>query len=108
MAEKLENTGVESTVNGDFLLFRGRPLVREDNVLCYGSMNDPYIIQMVIMSTKEYLGKTVPDKVLVQLMTTDLSKEPMQRVIKQSLQAGLGNAMEIALVWLDRYLSEAE
>ena len=39
---------VKSTVDGDFILYKNRPLVREDNVICYGNVSDPYIIQMIL------------------------------------------------------------
>ena len=48
---------VVSTVDGSYLMYRGQPLVREDNVICYGSMDDEYILQMIIMSTKEEGGQ---------------------------------------------------
>ena len=87
MAEKnIENKEVHSTVNGDFLIYRDRPLVREENVICYGCMEDPYMLQLIIMSTKEYRGQTVPDKVVVQLLKTDTSVPSHQRIVKQSIQ----------------------
>ena len=45
---------VKSTVDGDFILYRNRPMVREDNVICYGSSSDPYIIQMIIITISYY------------------------------------------------------
>ncbi|MBQ3177357.1 MAG: hypothetical protein IJB52_06020 [Clostridia bacterium] len=106
MAEKnIENKEVHSTVNGDFLIYRDRPLVREENVICYGCMEDPYMLQLIIMSTKEYRGQTVPDKVVVQLLKTDTSVPSHQRIVKQSIQEGLSGAMDLGIVWLERALA---
>jgi len=106
MAEKnIENKEVHSTVNGDFLIYRDRPLVREENVICYGCMEDPFMLQLIIMSTKEYRGQTVPDKVVVQLLKTDTSVPSHQRIVKQSIQEGLSGAMDLGIVWLERALA---
>ncbi|MBQ4605146.1 MAG: hypothetical protein IJB15_00480 [Clostridia bacterium] len=106
MAEKnIENKEVHSTVNGDFLIYRDRPLVREENVICYGCMEDPYMLQLIIMSTKEYRGQTVPDKVVVQLLKTDTTVPSHQRIVKQSIQEGLSGAMDLGIVWLERALA---
>ena len=106
MAEKnIENKEVHSTVNGDFLIYRDRPLVREENVICYGCMEDPYMLQLIIMSTKEYRGQTVPDKVVVQLLKKDTSVPSHQRIVKQSIQEGLSGAMDLGIVWLERALA---
>ncbi len=106
MAEKnIEKQEVHSTVNGDFLIYRDRPLVREENVICYGCMDDPYMLQLIIMSTKEFRGQTVPDKVVVQLLKTDTSVPSHQRIVKQSIQEGLSGAMDLGIVWLERALA---
>ena len=106
MAEKnTEKNEVHATVNGDFLIYRDRPLVREENVICYGCMDDPYMLQLIIMSTKEFRGQTVPDKVVVQLLKTDTSVPSHQRIVKQSIQEGLSGAMDLGIVWLERALA---
>ena len=71
----MENKDImqEVTVSGKFLEYKGRPLVREDNTICYGFMEDPYILQMTIMTTKQQNNKEVPDKILIQIVKTDKS-----------------------------------
>ena len=41
----IDKKDVNSTVDGDFVLYRNRPIVREDNVICYGNLTDKYILQ---------------------------------------------------------------
>jgi len=106
MAEKnTEMQDIHSTVNGDFLLYRNRPLVREENIICYGCMDDPYMLQLIIMSTREFKGQQVPDKVVVQLLNTNKTLPSHQRIVKQAIQEGLHNAMDLGIVWLERYLA---
>ena len=101
----VDKNDVKSTVDGDFILYKNRPLVREDNIICYGSTEEKYFIQMIVMSEKEYLGKKVPDQIYIQLLSTDESLPMSSRVVKEGMKSGLNEAMEIASIWLDRYLA---
>ena len=92
-----------STVDGKYLMYRGLPLVREDNVICYGSMDDEYILQMIIMSTKDDGGVNVPDKILVQVLKTDKNLPDHERIVKQGMKSGFYEAFELGIAWLDRY-----
>jgi len=107
MAEWIvDKKDVKSTVDGEFVLYKNRPIVREDNIICYGSTDEKYFIQMIVMSDKDYMGKKVPDKIYIQLLTTDESVPAAQRVVKEGMKTGLNEAMEIATIWLDRYLAQ--
>jgi len=89
------------------LMFRGKPLVRQGNTYCYGSMNDSFILFMMVLSNtkeKDADGKEidVPDRVLLQIVSTDTKLPPHERVVKQFDKKGLYEAMDIGLIWLDR------
>ncbi len=94
---------VLSTVDGKFLMYKGLPLVREDNIICYGSMDEDYVLQMIIMSEKESDGVKVPDKILIQLLKTDKTLPDHERIVKQDMKSGFYDAFEIGLIWLERY-----
>lgn len=95
---------VKSNVNGNFMLYKNRPLVREDNVICYGNISDKYILQLIIMTEKEYKGRVVPDKIFVQLLSTDQSLPESSREVKSAMKNGFYEALEIGVTWLERYL----
>lgn len=99
----VKNFDVLSTVDGKFLMYKGLPLVREDNIICYGSMDEEYILQMIIMSEKEDGGVKVPDKILIQLLKTDNSLPDHERIVKQDMKSGFYEAFEIGLIWFERY-----
>ena len=44
-------------VEGKYLEYLDKPLVREGNTICYGDMNDKCILILEIMSTKNVGGK---------------------------------------------------
>ena len=101
----VDKKDVQSTVDGDFVLYRNRPIVREDNIIVYGSTDEKYFIQMTIITEKEYMGKVVPDQIYIQLITTDETVPASDRIVKEGMKSGLNDAMEIATIWLDRYLA---
>ena len=45
---------IESTVKGKYLMFQGKPLVREGNQICYGDMQkDEYLLYLMIIANKK-------------------------------------------------------
>lgn len=89
------------------LTYKGRPLVRCGNEIYYGSLSDPYVVFMQVLTTKEEKGITVADKLHVILMSTDSTKPLPERVVKQSSKTGLYTALEVGGMWLERALKEA-
>ncbi len=100
-------------VEGQNLIFRGKPLLREGNTFCYGSMSDKYVLFMMVLSNKKIKddkGKEteIPDKIILQVLSTDTSLPPHERVVKQFDRNGLFDAMDIGLIWLDRLNGKEE
>lgn len=87
-------------VKGEFLEYRERPLVRQDNEIYYGNLDDKYHIYMMIMSEKEdaKTKESIADKVLVQLRAKGAVMPE-----KQFLATGLADAFETAAAWLERF-----
>ena len=88
-------------VEGKYLEYKGKPLVREGDTICYGDMNEKCILILEIMSYKEVDGNNLPDKIFIQIID---SKDP-NKVIKQGQKNGLYDAFSIGLVWLERALA---
>ena len=88
-------------VSGKYLEYKGRPLVREGNTICYGDMREKCILILDIMSYKEVEGNNLPDKIFIQIVD---SKDPT-KVIKQGQKNGLYDAFSIGLVWLESALA---
>lgn len=95
-------------IEGKNLTYRGKPLLRDGNSFCYGSMSDKYILFLTGINTKKVKdteGKEVeiPDQFLVQVLSTDTSKPPHERVVKQFEKKGLYEAMDMGLIQLERF-----
>lgn len=97
---------LESTVKGNYLMFRGKPLVREGNQICYGDMSDEYVMYLMILSNKSVtvggVTSEVPDRVIVQILKTDTSIVGYERIVKQFDKSGLYDAFNAGLIYLDR------
>ncbi len=87
------------------LTYKGRPLLRQNDVIYYGSVSDKYISMLQIVSSEEENGVSIPTKVLVTVQYTDESMRPKDRIVKTSEKSNLYDAMDIASIWLDRYNS---
>ncbi len=89
-------------LQGKYLMYKGKPLVREKNAICYGSMDDKYILFMIILNDKTVNGVKVPDRIIVQVISTDPAAPTDQKVFKQAEKRGLFDAFDIGLIWLKR------
>ena len=90
-----------------FLLYKGKPLVRNENTIYYGNMNDDFVLVLQITSTKNVKNIEVSDRVIVQLVSTDPDVRPRDRIIKKAEKRGLYSAMDIGTVWLERELEKS-
>ena len=88
MAEKREK------VSGKYLEYRGWPLVREGNTICYGDMNEKCILILEIMS---YSDKGLPDKIFIQVVDS----KDQSKIIRQGAGKGLYEAFNLGVIWLD-------
>ena len=84
-------------------LYKGKPLVRCGNTVYYGHPGEAYVAMLQILSTKPGSdGAPAADKVMVQILSTDETMSPKDRIIKKTEKNGLYDALNIATIWLDR------
>lgn len=89
----------------EVLTYRGRPLMRKDNLIYYGSMADPYIVMLQVLESKDLKDLKFATKVSVQLQLTDPNAKARDRVVKKSEKDGFYTALDVGCVWLERALS---
>ena len=95
-------------VEGKYLMFKGKPFVCENNTYCYGDMTDNFVLFLGVLKYKEIKGSDgntveVPENVLIQIRSTDATKSEAERVVKQGVKPTLYEAMDLGLIWLDKY-----
>ena len=89
----------------EILMYKGRPLMRMDNLIYYGSMADSHIVMLQILETKKVGDVEIASKVSVQLQLTDPAAKSRDRIVKKGEKAGLYTALDFGSVWLDRALA---
>lgn len=87
------------------LTYKGRPLMRKDNLIYYGSMADKYIVMLQVLETKQENDLELATKVSVQLQLTDPNLRARDRVVKKSEKDGFYTALDVGCVWLERALA---
>ena len=83
------------------LNYKNRPFVRCGNTICYGSPSDSHVVTFKIQSTARQKDLDIPTKILVRLISTDLSVKSKSRVVKEATKESFSEAMDIALAWLE-------
>ena len=87
------------------LTFKGRPLMRKDNLIYYGSMADSHIIMLQIIDYKTVGDTQVANKVAIQLQLTDPNIKGRAQIVKKAEKQGLYTALDLGAVWLERALA---
>ena len=88
-------------LEGKYMMYKGKPLVREKNVIIYGDMREKYYLFLMILTTKKIGDEEAPDKILIQILSTDGN----QTIYKQGEKSGLYDAFDIGTIWLERALA---
>ena len=89
-------------VEGTYLEYKGRPLVREGDTICYGDMNDKCILILEILSYKNDEGKDLPDNIFIQIV----DPKNQTNILRQGSKQGLFEAFELGLIWLEHELKK--
>ena len=87
------------------LTYKGRPLMRKDNLVYYGSMADSHIVMLQVLETKKVNDTDIATRVSVQLQLTDPTARSRARVVKKSEKDGFYTALDVGCVWLERALA---
>ena len=87
------------------LQYKGRPLMRKDNTIYYGSMADSHIVMLQILETKKVQDTDIATRVSVELQLTDPNARAKDRIVKKSEKDGFFTALDLGSVWLTRALS---
>ena len=79
----------------EVLTYRGKPLVRKDDIICYGdAKSDKYILMLQVRGSN----------ILVAIQSTD--RESTESIVKYGQKDSLYEAFEIGEIWLENYLKQ--
>lgn len=101
-----ENSQEKNTAKQpSFPMYKGHPLVRSGDTLYLGSMREDYVVKIDIKTKKKVANAEVPDKVTIQLLSTNPENSVKKAILKASEKNGLYLALDLADVWLKRSIS---
>lgn len=86
----------------NFFEFKSRPLIRKENTIYYGDINNKYVVKMEIVETKKVKDLDVASKVGLMMLETSKKITDSQKIVKISEKNGLYPALDIAEAWLER------
>lgn len=86
-----------------YLTYKGKMLVRKDNIIYYGNPEDSYVVMMNITGTEKSGDYDITSKITISLQTNTGGKE---RIVKQVEREGMYKALDIAEFWLADALDE--
>ena len=72
--------------NGEFLGYKGKPLVRCGDTIYYGKMTDPYVVMLQVLETEQSHEMQMAKRVSLHLMKTDPNCNPLERIVKKGLE----------------------
>ena len=93
---------MREVVGGKYLEYKGKPLVREGDTICYGDMEDKCILILEIMSHKTVDGADMPDQILIQVV----DPKNQANILRQGFKSGLYEAFNLGLIWLEHELKK--
>lgn len=93
---------IRELASGKYLEYKGFPLVREGDTICYGDMEGKCILILEIMSYKKDGDKELPDKILIQV----LDPKDQSKIFRQGTKQGLYEAFSLGLVWFDHEMKK--
>ena len=83
------------------LMFRGRPVVRRDNCIYYGFIDDKFIAKLTVKEAEDINDIKLSTKINVQLITNNTHLTGNERMIRKKTREGIYEALDLAAVWLD-------
>ena len=89
-------------VSGKYLEYKGFPLVREGDTICYGDMEGKCILILEIMSYKEERGVEIPEDIIIQVV----DPKNQSNIFRQGTKKGLYEAFSLGLVWFNHELQK--
>lgn len=85
-----------------FLEYKGRPLVRSNDVIYYGNMSDEFVVRFTVLDSDKAGDITVSKKIRIDLVKS----ADREKAVKTSEKEGFYEAMDLGFVWLNRHLNK--
>lgn len=89
----------------DYIIYKGKPLVRCDNSVYFGAPDDKYYISISLDEIKKSGKTSVANKAVIELYQNQNGINRKNKLIKRAQRDGLFAALDIGTFWLFDALS---
>lgn len=89
-------------MEGNYLTYKSRPVVRCGNTIYYGSMRNRCVVMLMIQEQTPDHGVPLATRIKCYLTKTDTSLPLPERIVKNAERQTLYDAMELAAAWLKK------
>lgn len=85
----------------EYVMYKGLPLVREGDTICYGDLNEKYMLMLNILSKKD---DGEPNMIMVSICYTEDKNKLVKG--KQAFKNDLFEALDLGSIWLEHLIKE--
>ena len=86
------------------MLYKGKTLLRRENLIYYGNTDEKYIIKMTVDESDKIMDLDVSSSVTVVLQTNNIPGQ--EKELKRAERDGLFEALDLGAYWLEEKLGE--
>lgn len=85
----------------EYVMYKGLPLVREGDTICYGDLNEKYMLMLNILGKKD---NGEPNMIMVSICHTEDKNKLVKG--KQTIKNDLFEALDLGSIWLEHLIKE--
>ncbi|MBR4874837.1 MAG: hypothetical protein IKU87_03315 [Clostridia bacterium] len=86
------------------LIYRGKPLIRDGNVLYFGDFEDNFIARFTILETKNVNDLDMATKITIELLEKNGDDISSAKLTKKAERTSMWAALDIGIYWLEDIL----
>lgn len=86
------------------LIYRGKPLIRDGNVLYFGDFNDNFIARFTILESENKNDLDMAKKITIELLEKHGADISTARLTKKAERTSMWAALDIGIYWLEDIL----
>lgn len=86
------------------LIYRGKPLIRDGNVLYFGDFNENFITRFTILESEKVNDLDMAKKITIELLEKNGSDISKAKLTKKAERTSMWAALDIGVYWLEDIL----
>lgn len=86
------------------LIYRGKPLIRDGNVLYFGDFNDNFLARFTILESENVNDLDMAKKITIELLEKNGPDISTAKLTKKAERTSMWAALDIGIYWLEDIL----